>query len=56
MVQNNSGDVKIDCLIGLQCQNGVKMASDHCVDSLKVVTLKVVTLAKFEKSSSYVWK
>ena len=43
MVQNNSGDVKIDCLIGLQCQNGVKMASDHCVDSLRIVTLKTAT-------------
>ena len=52
MVQNNSGDVKINCLIGLQCQNGVKMASGHCVDSLKVVTPNSKNLPHMSGSES----
>ena len=52
MVQNNSGDVKIDCLIELQCQNDVKMASGHYVESLKVVTPNSKNLPHMSGSES----
>ena len=36
--KDNSGDVKINCLIELQRQNDVKIVSSHYVESPKVVT------------------